>query len=122
MLRAQGDQCMFGAEARSGQSVGMLVQKPAGFLSNSPCVAELLNERCQGVDGSCSPPRGGHHEQRSGMIASEAQIYPKRLCRAVLKGVTDQLRADGLLKQGCYGIQVADDYFEALKRICGPEQ
>ena len=93
-----------------------------GFLTNSPCVAETLNKRCQGVGGLCSRQRGGRHEQRSGRIASEAQVYPKGLCRAVLKGVTDQLRADGLLKQGCYGIQVADDDLEVLKSFYGPEQ
>ena len=49
-------------------------------------------------------------------------MYLKGLCGAVLKGVSDQLRADGLLKQGCYGIQVADDDLEILKSICGPEQ
>ena len=100
VLRAEGDQCMFGAEARSGQSIGMPVKKPTGFLTNSPCVAETLNKRCQGTGGSCSRARGGRHEPCSGRIASEVQVYPKRLCSAVLKGVTDQLRADGLLKQG----------------------
>ena len=49
-------------------------------------------------------------------------MYPKGLCRGVFKGVTDQLRADRLLKQGCYGIQVADDEHEALKSMCVPEQ
>ena len=113
---------MFGAEARSAQSIVMPVKKPTGFLTNSPCVAETLNRRCQGTGGSCSRPRGGRHEACSGRIASEAQVYPKKLCRAVLKGVSDQLRADGLLKQGCYGIQVADDDLEVLKSIYGPEQ
>ena len=49
-------------------------------------------------------------------------MYPKGLRRAVFKGVTDQLRADGLLKQGCYGIRVANEDFEVLKSMYGPEQ
>ena len=122
VLRAQGDPCMFGAEARSSQSIGMPVKKPTGFLTNSPCVTETLNKRCQGAVGLCSRPRGGRHEHCSGRIASEAQIYLKGLCTAVFKGVTDQLRADGLLKQGCYRIHVADDDFEVLKSIYSPEQ
>ena len=85
-------------------------------------VAETLTKRFQGVGGLCSRPRGGRHEPCSGRIASEAHAYPKALCRALFKGVTDQLRADGLLKQGCYGIQVADDDLEVLKSIYGPEQ
>ena len=113
---------MFGAEARSGQSVGVPVKNPMGFLANSPCVAETLNKRCQGTGGSCSRARGGRHAPCSGRIASEAQVYPKRLCRAVLKGVTDHLRGDGLLKQGCYGIRCAHDEHEALKGIHVPEQ
>ena len=36
--------------------------------------------------------------------------------------VNDQLRSDGLLKQGCYGIQVADNDLEVLKSIYGTEQ
>ena len=39
-----------------------------------------------------------------------------------MKGATNQLKADGLLKDGCYGIQVADDDMEALKSMFGPEQ
>ena len=113
---------MFGAEARSGQSIGMPVKKLTRFLTNSPCLAETLNKRCQGTGGSCSRTRGGRHEPCSGRIASEAQVYPKGFCRAIFKGVTDQLRADGLLKQGCYGIQVTDDDLEVLKNIYGPEQ
>ena len=40
-------------------------------------------------------------------------MYPHGLGRPVLKGVSDQLRAD---------IRVADDEHEALKSIYGPEQ
>ena len=36
VLQAQGDQCMFGAEARSGQSTGMPVKKPTGQQGSSP--------------------------------------------------------------------------------------
>ena len=91
VLRAQGDQCMFGAEARSGQSISMPVKKPTGFLANSPCVAETFNKRCQGTGGSCSRARCGRYKPCSGRIAFEAQVYPKRLCRAVFERVTDQL-------------------------------
>ena len=42
---------MFGAEARSGQSVGMPGKKLTGFLTNSLCVAETLKKRGQGVGG-----------------------------------------------------------------------
>ena len=122
VLRAHVDKCIFGAEARSGQSIGMLVKKHKGFLTNSPCVAETLNKRCQGIDGLRSRTRGVRHEPCYGKIASEAQVYPKGFCTAIVKGVTDQLRTDGPLKQGCYGIQVADDDHEVLNNIYGPRK
>ena len=44
------------------------------------------------------------------------------LCRAVLKGISNQMRTDGLLKNGCYGVQVADDDLAVLEATYGPEQ
>ena len=77
---------------------------------------------CEGVRGWCSRPRGGRHELCSGKVASAAQVYPTALCRAVLKGISDQMRSDGLLKNGCYGVQVADDDMAVLEATYGPEQ
>ena len=59
---------------------------------------------------------------READVTNFAQAYPKGFCRAVLKGVPDQLRADGLLNQGLYGSQFADEDHEVLKIIYGPEQ
>ena len=35
--------------------------------------------------------------------------YPRPLCRAVLRGLTAQFRADGRLLNGCYGLQLPDE-------------
>jgi hypothetical protein len=40
----------------------------------------------------------------------------------MFRGVTQQLREDNLLKNGCYGIQVPDDDAEVLRDIMGPAQ
>ena len=120
--RVHGDQCQFGAEVRDGPATGQPVKKPSGFLTNSACIAASLNKQCKGTGGWCSRPRGGKHELCSGKVAAGAQVYPRGLCRAVLKGITDQLKADGLVKDGCYGIQVADDDLEVLKETYGPAQ
>ena len=40
----------------------------------------------------------------------------------MLKGVTAQLRSDSLLKNGCFGIQVADDEEEIEQNLRGPAQ
>ena len=34
--------------------------------------------------------------------------YPRELCRAILHGVSAQLKVVGRLLDGCYGVQVAD--------------
>ena len=57
--------------------------------------------------------------------------YPRELCRAVLRGLTAQLRRDRRLVDGCYGIQVedsapvaesADEDLAAAKQLYGPAQ
>jgi len=40
----------------------------------------------------------------------------------VLKGITEQLKEDDLLKDGCYGIQVPDDDASVLREMYGPAQ
>ena len=110
-----GDQCQFGAEVIFGRATGRPVKKPSGFMTNSPGVAAALDRQCAGIGGWCSRPRGGRHELCSGKVASDAQVYPRGLCRAVLKGISDQMRADGLMKNGCYGVQVADDDLAVLE-------
>ena len=58
----------------------------------------------------------------TGRRAKEAARYPRGLCRAVIKGITAQLRLDNLLKEGCYGIQVPDDDSKVRKSFYGLEQ
>ena len=59
---------------------------------------------------------------RSGANARDAAKYPRDLCRAVLKGIRNQMKRDGLLKNGCYGVQVADDEAEIERQMRGPDQ
>ena len=49
--RVQGDQCQYGAEARSGPGKGQPIMKPTGFMTNSPMVARALSKRCLGQGG-----------------------------------------------------------------------
>ena len=60
--------------------------------------------------------------QCSGRIAKDAAIYPRGLCRTVIRGIRDQLKSDGLLKPGCYGIQAPDDEAEIERNLRGPDQ
>ena len=120
--RVHGDQCQFGAQIRSGQFKGSPTKKPTGFLTNSPKLAEVLARRCSGTGGECSRNLGGRHRHLTGRHAAEAAKYPKELCRAVIQGISQQLRADNLLKDGCFGVQVPDDEAAIEQMIRGPKQ
>ena len=39
-----------------------------------------------------------------------------------MKGITNQLREDDMLRSGCFGMQVPDDDAEVLRATYGPEQ
>ena len=119
-----GDQCQYGAEVRSGPERGSPVKKPTGFLSNSPQVLRSLERKCSGGDGSwaCSRTKGGKHVLCSGKVAREAAIYPRELCRAILRGITRQLHEDRRLKDGCFGVQAEDDEEEIMEQCRGPEE
>ena len=107
VVLTHGDQCQYGAQVAHGPLKRCPVKKPSGFLSNSKSVSSVLSRTCSGTGGACS--RGGRHAHCSGRIAKEAAIYPRGLCQAVIKGITEQLKEDRLLKNGCFGIQVPDD-------------
>ena len=38
----------------------------------------------------------------------------------ILQGLTQQLKADELLKEGCFGVQVPDDEAEIRRNVLGP--
>ena len=127
----QGDQCQYGAESVSGKDMGCPIKKPTGFLSNSDAVLEALSRRCTGTGGACSrhnPSKRGtaaatsRHTACLGKNAKSAARYPRGLCRAMIKGVVEQLRRDKLLKDGCFGVQVPDDDDEVQKSMTGPAQ
>ncbi len=120
--RVQGDQCQFGAEIMTGIHRGDPVKKPTGFLTNSEEVAKVLSKHCEGVGGQCSRRNGGTHRLCSGSHARNAARYPRGLCKAVLRGITNQLKVMGLIKDGCFGIQVPDEDAEILKEMYGPAQ
>ena len=91
-----------------GPDRGRPVKKPSGFMSNSIEIRHALSRVCEGRNGECSRPQGGKHTTVQGSVTKSTAIYPRELCRAVLRGMTAQLRRDRRLIAGCYGIQVED--------------
>ena len=122
VTRVRGDQCQFGAEIQSGPHKGQPIKKPSGFMTNAPEIARALNAQCQGSGGRCSRPSGGVHRLCSGKHAKDAAKYPRELCKAMLKGVRNQMHSDGLLKSGCFGLQAPDDDAEVERNLRGPAQ
>ena len=90
------DQCQYGSKSPKGDPV----KKPTTFLTNAPELAKQLRARCKGRDGACTRPGGGQHAQCRGRTASLAAIYDFKLCKAILFGIRNQLRADGLYTDG----------------------
>ncbi len=122
VTRVHGDRCQFGAEIVSGPQRGQPIKKPTGFMTNAPEIARALNVQCGGTGGLCSRPGGGVHQLCSGKHAKDAAKYPRNLCKAMLKGVRNQMREDGLLKNRCFGLQAPDEDAEVEKNLRGPAQ
>ena len=83
----EGHMCQFGMTTHVNEKHGEqgLVKKPTGFLTSSECVARLLNRTCQ----------GGHaHVPLVGGRAAGAQVYPDKLCEAIVKGMLRQKELD----------------------------
>jgi hypothetical protein len=121
-VKVVGGQCQYGAEIKTGIHRGDPIKKPTGFMTNSSEIAEAMSRICERRDGLCSRGTGCVHRLCSGKHALEAAKYPHGLCRAVLRGVENQPRKDGLLIDGCYGIQAPSDEAEVLKHLKGPMQ
>ena len=94
------DQCLYGCETPQGEPI----KKPTKWITNSAEIAKQLSRRCQGKDGDCSRSGGGTHQQCRGKIARMAAVYPFKLCRAILVGFRNQLRADGKFEDGFVGV------------------
>ena len=81
----RGDQCQFGL---ADYVTGFPHLKPTGFLTAPDTVKHELAKRCPG-DHLHSPLEGGQWTKR-------AQVWPKRLCQAILKGFITELEERSL--------------------------
>ena len=77
--------CQFGLETTGSDGETRPAQKLTRWLTNSPCLAETLERSC---------PKDHQHGHLLGKQAQEAQVYPPKLCKAVVTGFTQQLRLD----------------------------
>ncbi len=113
----QGDQCQYGAQVRRGQHSGAPVMKPHVQLALSASGPVQAMFR---VPGSLLQTQWRKARHVRGKITADMAKYPRELCRAVLKGTTNQLKKDRKFKPGCYGLQAVDDEEEIQDNLYGP--
>ena len=87
---------MYGAKVQFGSLLGRPILKPTGFMSNAEVLLDHLRRRCNGLH---------EHAVCSGRIARDAAKYPRALCRAIIKGMINQMKHDGVVTPGCVGLQ-----------------
>ena len=104
-----GDQCQYD---QKDQASGEPIKKPTRWMSNAPGVLKSLGRRCKGRGGACS--MGGQHRVCSGGRARAAAIYPFVLCKAILHGLKNQMRADGRMQEGVFGLQTPGEDVELM--------
>ena len=91
----EGPMCRWGMKSRDASGIGY-VRKPTKWATNSWELAKVLQSDCpnKGTDS-----RAWHrHIQLVNGRAKAAQIYPPALVTAILKGIREQMKADGEIK------------------------
>ena len=84
--------------------------KPTTFLTNSLEMQKVLSKKCK---------KGQHrHVHLIEGRASAAQVYPKGLCRAMVKGTKRQARVD---RGNLVGMKCIDDVAEVMQVEMEPE-
>ena len=94
-----GDICTF--EMKQQDELGTaFIRKPTKFMTNSQCIANRLSQRCPG------------NHRRIQLIngrAKAAEVYPDKLCKAILSGLMEQMREDNRISQGNIGSVMAEE-------------
>ena len=113
--RIDADQCQYGSEVQFGRYKGEPVKKPTGFMSNGPKILQALSKKCSGAHGECSRSKGGNHVMASGRVARDAARYSPGLCKAIIRGITAELRERGIVRDGEVGMHAVTDDGEVEK-------
>ncbi len=98
-----GNMCMFGMTQEAEGSSG-LVKKDTKFMTNAIMIAERLNKVCDKMHKHVQLIRGR---------AKKAQVYPEELCAQMLRGLLDQMRYDGRMRDTAIGCVFAVEEIES---------
>ena len=116
VVRVDADQCQYGMISKDKFGTG-LARKATGFMTIAPCIAVQVQRNCPNRPGRM---HHGHITLQSGR-AKAAQIDPDELCRAICRGLMDQIevdRKDQLLLAHVHGTErEARDVQEQYKTV-----
>ena len=105
--------CQFDMMQEDGQGVAR-IKKTTGFATNAPELAKRLLRTCTGQH---------RHILLMGGRAKKAEIYPPKLCKAIIEGLVSQMQEDGKIEKGCIGtimaIDALDDYTQYWDDVSG---
>ena len=93
----KGNMCMFGMEGTDEMGAG-LIKKDTRFATNSLMIAERLNRICTGCH---------RHVNLINGRAKMAEVYPHTLCTEILRGLVDQMKWDGRMRDTGLGLVFA---------------
>ena len=108
VVKVVGDQCMYGLRARDKEVEGP-ARKRTGFMTNSVCIAQQLDQRCPNKVRF----EIHRHVRLENGRTKQAQIYPQELWRAICIGIQKQIQADTsgqflLMESGNEGVHSKD--------------
>ena len=108
---AVNDQCMFGLTVNGEGGEPMLAKKPTRWMTNSICMVDALNVRCDGKH---------KHQHLVGGRAPGAAFYPPQLLRAILRGMTrDAVRGVRMLCENQQHPIDSVNQFVKKETVCG---
>ena len=78
----------------------ILVRKETKWLTNSPVLASILEGVCPNQDPTKTEQDWHRHITLiGGTLCRQAQVYPVKLVKAVLRGIRQQLQQDGVYNE-----------------------
>ena len=70
------------------------VKKATGFMTNAKCIAHRLEVKCNGLHRHITLINGR---------AKAAEVYPDKLCKAIIMGLVEQMEHDQRIVRGSLG-------------------
>ena len=107
VFKVKGDMCEFEMTQEDGQGVGR-IRKSTGFATNAPQLARRLAKTCTGQH---------RHIHLIGGRAKAAEIYPPKLCKAIIEGLVSQMEEDGKIEKGSIGVIMAVDPLDNYRQF-----